>query len=521
MTLKVYDEELKIDVLKTLQYKDDVGTSHTVEVIDQVIAQEIERKTPQFQPHRWEDLRPPQPSENTQEPKKGADLKQLPENLKYMFLDAEKKYPTIINSSLKSFQEEELIQVLKKYKSAIGWEIKDLKGIMLRHKISNRDIKVDKAKVEVIANLPPPMNGKGIRSFSGHVGFYRRFIREFSKIAKPLTSLLVKDTPFLFDKKCNEAFKILKRELVSAPIVISPDWSLPFEIMGDASDNAVGVVVGQRKEKLLHVIYYASHVLNPTQMNYVSTKKELLAIVYAFDKFRSYLLGSKESKPRFLRWILLLQEFDLDIRDKKGCENTVADHLFRMSPIEETEEKCPIKDEFIDERILAVTGVPWFYLWDDPFLYKKTIDGLVRRCQRTGNISKRNQMPQNAMLEVELFDVWGIDFMGPFPPSFGKHYILVAIDYVSKWVEAVALPTNDAKVMVNFLKNYIFSRFGVLRALISDKGTHFLNKVMENLLRKYKVKHKISTPYHPQTRGHVEVLNRQIKQILEKTVNAS
>lgn len=103
-------------------------------------------------------------------------------------------------------------------------------------------------------------------------------------------------------------------------------------------------------------------------------------------------------------------------------------------------------------------------------------------------------MPQNAMLEVELFGVWGIDFMGPFLPSFGKNYILVAVDYVSKWVEVVALPINDAKVVVKFQQTNIFSRFGVPRALISDEGTYFLNHLMENLLRKYNVKQKISTP---------------------------
>lgn len=130
-------------------------------------------------------------------------------------------------------------------------------------------------------------------------------------------------------------------------------------------------------------------------------------------------------------------------------------------------------------------------------------------------------MPQNAMLEVELFNVWGIDFMGPFPPSFGKQYILVAVDYVSKWVEAVALPTNDARVVIRFLKETIFARFGVPRALISDEGTHFLNNLMEKLLLKYNVKHRIATPYHPQTSGQVEVSNRQLKQILEKTVNSS
>jgi hypothetical protein len=125
------------------------------------------------------------------------------------------------------------------------------------------------------------------------------------------------------------------------------------------------------------------------------------------------------------------------------------------------------------------------------------------------------------MLEVELFDVWGIDFMGPFPPSFGKNYILVAVVYVSKWIEAVALPTNDAKVVVKFLKENIFVRFGVPRALISDEGTHFLNHLMEKLLLNYNVKHRIATPYHPQKNGQVVVSNSQLKQILEKTVNSS
>ena len=128
-------------------------------------------------------------------------------------------------------------------------------------------------------------------------------------------------------------------------------------------------------------------------------------------------------------------------------------------------------------------------------------------------------MPLNNILEVELFDVWGIDFMGPFPSSFGKKYILVAVDYVSKWVEAVALPTNDSKVVIHFLKKNIFTRFGTPRAIISDGGTHFGSKQFEQLLMKYGVKHKIATTYHPQTSGQVEVSNREIKRILEKVVS--
>ncbi|KAJ9546332.1 hypothetical protein OSB04_018875 [Centaurea solstitialis] len=125
-------------------------------------------------------------------------------------------------------------------------------------------------------------------------------------------------------------------------------------------------------------------------------------------------------------------------------------------------------------------------------------------------------MPLNNILEVELFDVWGIDFMGPFPMSFNNQFILVAVDYVSKWVEASACPRNDAKTVINFLQKNIFSRFGTPRALISDEGTHFVNKMLSTVLEKYNIRHKISTAYHPQTNGLAELSNREIKSILEK-----
>ncbi|KAH9800697.1 hypothetical protein KPL71_000768 [Citrus sinensis] len=140
-------------------------------------------------------------------------------------------------------------------------------------------------------------------------------------------------------------------------------------------------------------------------------------------------------------------------------------------------------------------------------------------CQRTGNITSRHEMPLTNILEVEVFCVWGIDFIGPFPPSFGNLYILVAVDYVSKWVEAVALPTNDAKAVVAFLQKNIFSRFGTPRAIISNEGTYFCNKVFAAAMVKYGVRHKVATTYHPQSNGQAEVSNREIKKILEKVVN--
>jgi len=128
-------------------------------------------------------------------------------------------------------------------------------------------------------------------------------------------------------------------------------------------------------------------------------------------------------------------------------------------------------------------------------------------------------MPLNTILVIEIFDCWGIDFMSPFPPSFGFLYILVAVDYVLKWIEAIPSRNNDHKTMIKFLKQNILSRFGIPRAMISDGGTHFYNKPFESLMKKYGITHKFATPYHPQTNGQVELANREIKQILEKTVN--
>ncbi|GKA18447.1 reverse transcriptase domain-containing protein [Tanacetum coccineum] len=160
------------------------------------------------------------------------------------------------------------------------------KGIVLGYKISKSGIEVDKSKVDVIAKLPHPTAVKGIRSFLGHAGFYRRFIQDFSKIARPMTHLLEKETSFIFSKECIEAFETLKMKLTHAPILVAPNWDLPFEIMCDASDFVVGAVLGQRKTKHFQPIHYASKTMTEAQAHYTTTEKELLAVVYAFEKFR-------------------------------------------------------------------------------------------------------------------------------------------------------------------------------------------------------------------------------------------
>ncbi|XP_015163284.1 uncharacterized protein [Solanum tuberosum] len=218
-------------------------------------------------------------------------------------------------------------------------------GIVLAHKVSKHGLEVDKAKVEVIEKLAPPISGKGVQSFLWHVGFYQIFIKDFSKIARPMSCLLEKE-------------------------------ELPFELMCDASDVAVGAVLGKRKDKVFHSIYYASKTLDSAQPNYIVTEKEMLALVFIFDKFRSYL------------------------------------------------------------------------------------------------------------------------------------------------VEVVALPKNDSRVVIKFIKKHIFTRFGTPRAIISDGGKNFINHLVKNLLAKYGIHYKVATSYHPQTSGQVEVSNSKVKQILQKTVNA-
>ncbi|RVW18310.1 Retrovirus-related Pol polyprotein from transposon 412 [Vitis vinifera] len=343
------------------------------------------------------------------------------------------------------------------------------------------------------------------------------------------------DAKFEWDDKCQRSFELLKQFLTSAPIVRAPNWELPFEVMCDSSDYAIGAVLGQREDGKPYVIYYASKSLNDAQRNYTTIEKELLAVVYALDKFRAYLIGSSIVVDT------LLQEFNLQIKDKKGVENVVADHLSRLNIAHDT-HGLPINDDFPEESLMPVEEVPWFahisnylvtgeipsewssqdkknffakvhaYYWEEPFLFKPLC------LSKDGNESSSMGFWWPSLFK-DAHE--GIDFMGPFPMSFGHSYILVGVDYVSKWVEVIPCKTNDHKVVLKFLRENIFSRFGVPKAIISDGGTHFCNKPFEALLAKYGVKHKVATPYHPQTSGQVELSNREIKNILMKVVNTN
>ena len=252
------------------------------------------------------------------------------------------------------------------------------KDIVLGHKISAARLEVDQAKVDIIKTLMPPTTIKGIRSFIGHVGCYRRFIRDFSKIYRPLCTLLEKDAKFDFNESCKAAFDEIKTRLVTGPIMVILYWNNEFEIMCAASDYAMGVVLGKITEKIFKAIYYANKTFNEVQETYSTTEKEMLAMVFACEKFRPYILGShviihtdhatikylmakKDAKSRLIRWVLLLQEFDLEIKDKKSSDNVIIDHLFRLEMTTEEEREIEIEENFPNEQLfLLLAQVPWY-----------------------------------------------------------------------------------------------------------------------------------------------------------------
>nr|GEW18977.1 reverse transcriptase domain-containing protein [Tanacetum cinerariifolium] len=291
-------------------------------------------------------------------------------------------------------------------------------------------------------------------------------------------------------------------------------------------------------------LHYASNTMTDAQAHYTMTEKELLAVVYALEKFQPYLVLSKpivytdhsalkyllakqDAKPRLLRWILLLQEFDVIIRDKKGAENLTADHLSRLeNPHRDELEKKEITKTFPFDTLQKKKFFKdvKHYFWDDPYLFKICTDQVIRRCvhgqEAVDILTACHNGPtgghHGANLTAKKSLIWGIDFMGPFPSCKGNKYILMAIDYLSKWVEAKALPTIDARVM-KFLKS-LHARFETPCEIISDHGTYFCNDQFAKVMLKYGVTRRLFTVYHPQTSGQVEVSNRGLKRILERTV---
>nr|GEX24374.1 reverse transcriptase domain-containing protein [Tanacetum cinerariifolium] len=570
-----------------------------------------------------------------------VELKALPPYLEYAFLKGDDKLH-VIAKELSVDEKTALITVLKSHKRAIAWKLSDIKGInpeFCTHKILMEEDftpavqhqrrvnpKIhDVIKQEMLERLAGNQYYCFLDGFSGYFQIpidpkdqektiftcpygtfaYRRMpfglcnasgTNSFQSCLSHLEKML---------KRCEDTNLCLNWEkshfMVNEGIVLGHKISkqgievnkAKVDVITKLPHPTTVKVLGQRRDKHFRPIHYASKTMTEAESKYTTTEKEMLAVVYAFKKFRSYLIlnksivytdhsalkyliAKKDSKAPLLRWVLLLQEFTFKVVDTKGAENLAADHLSRLeNPHQNMLDPKEINESFPLETLNLVStrgsqSTPWFadfanyhagnfivkgmryvsgqeaidilkachsgpigghhgpnytarkvfdsgFYW--PTIYRDA-QNFVKNCdvcQRQGKISQKDEMPQNSIQVYEIFDVWGIDFMGPFPSSRGNKYILIAVDYLSKWVEAKALPTNDARVVCKFLKN-LFARFRAPRAIISDRGTHFCNNQFTKVMQKYSVTHRLATPYHPQTSVQVKVYNCGLKRILERAV---
>nr|GEY80453.1 reverse transcriptase domain-containing protein [Tanacetum cinerariifolium] len=573
-------------------------------------------------------------------PNKGNYLPEVRKELKI----CDDKLPVIIAKDLSGEEKTALITVLKYHKRAIAWKLSDVKGINLEfctHKIiMEEDFK---PAVQHQRRVNPKIHDV--------------IKKEVEKLLDAELIYLIFDSPWVSPVQCvpkkggftvveNEENELIPTRLVTRWCVCidyqklneatrKDHFPLPFmdQMLRRLARNKYycflngfsGVVLGQRQEKHFRPIHYASKTITEAESNYTATEKEMLDVVYAFEKFWSYhilnksivytdhsalkyLFAKKDSKARLLRLVLLLQEFKFKVIDTKGAKNLAANRLSRlknphqnMLDPKEINESLPLEtlsmvsfcgnsstlwfadfanchaENFVVKGMSSQQKNKFFkdvkhYFWDDLFLFKicanqviqmyvhgqeaidilkacrnrptgghhgsnytakKVFDfefywptiyrdaqDLVKSCdvyQRQGKILQRDEMPQNSIQVCEIFDVWGIDFMGSFPSSRGNKYIVVDVEYLSKWVKVKALPTNDARVVCKFLKS-LFARFGTPRVIISDRGTHFCNDQFEKVMLKYGVTHRLATAYYPHTSGQVEVSNRGLKRILERTV---
>ncbi|GJR02700.1 reverse transcriptase domain-containing protein [Tanacetum coccineum] len=350
------------------------------------------------------------------------------------------------------------------------------------------------------------------------------------------------------------------RRLTCAPVIVSPNWNLPFELMCDASDFAVGAVLGQKDGKNFHPIYFASKTLNSAQQKYTVTEKELMAVVFAFDKFRSYLILSKtivhtdhsalrhlfkkqDAKPRLIRWILLLQEFDIEIKDRKGTENVAADHLSRLEN-DETSDDSEVDDNFPGETLMEINtkNEPWFADFANYL-----VGNLARRYGKFRRMLKRQLYRSYAFLytpgstfDIEIHDKKGAENLAADHLSRLKNPDkgdLVEVEMNDNFPHKDVIPAKEdifqgyyniifgmTPICLEFvltdqiIRRCVDGKFGTLWDIISARGTHFYNDQFSKVLEKEGVKHKLSTSCHPQTSGQVGVSNHGLKRILERTV---
>ena len=546
---------------------------------------------------------------------------------------------------------ERLQEVFERFRQA-GLKLKPSKCFLLRprvpylgHVISAEGVSTDPAKIRAVEQWPVPSKVSDVRSFLGLASYYRRFIEDFAEIASPLHRLTAKSTDgFQWSAECDKAFRTLKEKLVTAPILAFPRCDARFIVDCDASDYGLGAVISQEQDGSERVIAYASRVLDGRERRYSTTKKEMLAMVYAIRHFRHYLYGRpflvrtdhnalkwlqsfKEPEGQVARWLELLAQYDYKIEHRPGRKHQNADALSR-NPLQIAEETVQtVQTNVIDSS--ASTWVPgWtaanlqsrqvadpdlkqilFWkqnqtnqpamqevqgtskatksLWaqwnrlqlENGVLYRrwetedghgarlqlvlprsmvpevlsalhdapsaghmgvnKTLERVRERfywygqqhdvedwCRQCQKCSKRKspQQPGRAPLVSSCpgypFERIALDIMGPLPTTeSGQKYILVVGDYFSKWTEAFPLPNQEAKTVAEKLVNEVISRYGAPERIHTDQGRNFEAQLFKEMCTLFSIEKTRMTPYHPQSDGMVERMNRTLQDMLAKYVS--
>ncbi|RVW69936.1 Gag-Pol polyprotein [Vitis vinifera] len=509
-------------------------------------------------------------------------LKPLPIDLKYAYLEEDEKCPVVVSSTLTSDQEDSLLGVLRKCKKAIGWQISDLKGInplvCTHHIYMEEDAKpVRQPQRRLNPHMQEVVRGEVLKLLQ--VGIIYPISDSLWGIFSTVFWMVTRGY-FQIEIDLEDQ----EKTTFTCPFVIWWERIMEvfmddITIYGGSYEECLlhlEVVLQRCIEKDLVLNWEKCHfmVQQGIVLGHIISKNGIENAKFVWDE---KCQKSFEELKQFLTTapIVRAPNWKLPFEDKKGVENVVANHLSRLV-IAHDSHGLPINDEFLEESLMLIEVAPWYshianylvtrkvpsewrnqdkrhffakihaYYWEEPFLFKYCADEIIRECvpeqEQSGILSHCHDnacgghfASQKTAMKVIQSGFGGplfsrmptlcardvINFMGPFPMSFRHSYILVGVDYVSKWVEAIPCRSNNHKVVLKFLKENIFARFGVPKVIISDGGTHFCNKPFETLLAKYGVKHKVATPYHPQTSGQVELANWEIKNILMKVVNVN
>ena len=424
----------------------------------------------------------------------------------------------------------------------------------LGHRITEDGVKPDPQKVTAIESYPTPTSVKELKTFCGMISYYRRFIPNCSRIASPLHKLLKKDVKFEWKAEQEHAFQHLKAKLISQPILQYPDFYKEFVLTTDASNTGLGAVLSQGPPGKDLPVAFASRSLNRAEMNYTTSEKELLAIVWATQYFRPYLYGRhfkivtdhkpltwvmnvKDPSSRLLRWRIKLEEFDYEITYKKGSQNTNADAMSRIATVTAETKGCTnLKDETKRQILYEFHDAPCGghrgmnktfraiksqYSWPN---MRREIEEYVKQC-KSCQVNKTLQPRQKVPMEITStanhpLEKCFLDVVGPLPVSeAGNRYVLTFQDDLSKYVVATPIRQQDADTVARTFVSQIVLKYGTPSVVQTDQGANFLSEVFRSTCKILKIQKIQSTAFHPESQGSIERSHRVLAEYLRHYVN--